>query len=457
MRVGGVGMKRFVCLMMSMMLLCTCLPVLSEDAAETVPAQVVAVLMRPEALVALRDRMTADMKAALPEEAFSGLWAQLEAAGGAYLGMADDASVQDQQGYHVWTQTVLMSRINLACTVVLDGDGMIAGMNFSPAPAAPETHDDTEEAVVIGEAPWQLPGTLTLPEVADGPVPAVVLVHGSGPNDRDESVGAVKPFRDLARALSKRGIAVLRYDKRTYVYGREIASAEDFAAFSVEEETIQDAIAAGRLLREDSRIDPERIYLLGHSLGGMLAPRIASESDGLFAGIILANGSNHSLLDILLRQLTDALEDMPQAQQEGYRAMLAQASESAGALRAMTAGEALSTAILGQSAYYYWEMAQHPTAAEYLQALAIPTLIINGGLDFQVNAREGREGWEAALDMDAPWLTCLWPEVNHLLMRPEADASIAGTADEYNQACTVDDAVTQAIADFILNNGGQAQ
>ena len=288
-------------------------------------------------------------------------------------------------------------------------------------------------------------------------MPAVVLVHGSGPNDRDESVGAVKPFRDLARALSKRGIAVLRYDKRTYVYGREIASAEDFAAFSVEEETIQDAIAAGRLLREDSRIDPERIYLLGHSLGGMLAPRIASESDGLFAGIILANGSNHSLLDILLRQLTDALEDMPQAQQEGYRAMLAQASESAGALRSMTAGEALSTAILGQSAYYYWEMAQHPTAAEYLQALAIPTLIINGGLDFQVNAREGREGWEAALDMDAPWLTCLWPEVNHLLMRPEADASIAGTADEYNLACTVDAAVTQAMADFILNNGGQAQ
>ena len=75
----------------------------------------------------------------------------------------------------------------------------------------------------------------------------------------------------------------------------------------------------------------------------------------------------------------------------------------------------------------------------------------------QVNAQDGREGWEAALDMDAPWLTCLWPEVNHLLMRPEADASIAGTADEYNLACTVDAAVTQAMADFILNNGGQAQ
>ena len=450
-------MKRFVCLMMSMMLLCTCLPVLSEDAAETVPAQVVAVLMRPEALGALRDRMTADMKAALPEEAFPGLWAQLEAAGGEYLGLADDAAVAEQQGYRIYTQTVLMSRINLTCTVVLDGDGLIAGMNFAPAPAAPEKTAEAGEAVVIGEAPWQLPGTLTLPENAQGPVPAVVLVHGSGPNDRDESVGAVKPFRDLALALPQRGIAVLRYDKRTYVYGKEIASAEDFAAFTVEEETIQDAIAAGNLLRQDSRIDPQRIYLLGHSLGGMLAPRIAAESDGLFAGVILANGSNKSLLEIMLRQLTDAAEDVPEAQRESYRAMLAQAVSAAEALPAMTAEEAQSTAICGQSAYYFWEMAQHPAPAEYLTFLDMPTMLINGQRDFQVNAQEGREGWEAALDMDAPWLTCLWADVNHLLMQPDADPSIAGTANEYNLTCTVDDTVAQAIADFILNNGGQKQ
>ena len=450
-------MKCAICLILSLMMLCFSLSALGEGTEPTIAAQVISALRQPVELDALHARMTADMQSALPVEALSGLWAQLEAAGGEFLGLADDMAVAEQQGYRIYTQTVLMSRINLTCTVVLDGDGLIAGMNFAPAPAAPEETAEAGESVMIGEAPWQLPGTLTLPENAQGPVPAVVLVHGSGPNDRDESVGTVKPFRDLAQVLSQRGIAVLRYDKRTYVYGKEIAAAEDFAAFTVEEETIQDAIAAGNLLRQDSRIDPHRIYLLGHSLGGMLAPRIAAESDGLFAGIILANGSNRSLLEIMLRQLTDAAEDVPEAQREIYRVMLAQAVSAAEALPAMTAEEAQSTAICGQSAYYFWEMAQHPAPAEYLTSLAMPTMLINGQRDFQVNAQEGREGWEAALDMDAPWLTCLWADVNHMLMRPDADPSIAGTANEYNLACTVDDTVAQAIADFILNNGGHEQ
>ena len=371
-------MKRAICLILSLMMLCFSLSALGEGTEPTIAAQVISALRKPVELDALHARMTADMQSALPVEALSGLWAQLEAAGGEFLGLADDMAVAEQKGYRIYTQTVLMSRINLTCTVVLDGDGLIAGMNFAPAPAAPEKTAEAGEAVVIGEAPWQLPGTLTLPENIQGPVPAVVLVHGSGPNDSDESLGAVKPFRDLAQALSQRGIAVLRYDKRTYVYGKEIAAAEDFAAFTVEEETIQDAIAAGNLLRQDSRIDPQRIYLLGHSLGGMLAPRIAAESDGLFAGIILANGSNKSLLEIMLRQLTDAAEAVPEAQQESYRAMLAQAVSAAEALPAMTAEEAQSTAICGQSAYYFWEMAQHPAPAEYLTSLAMPTMLING-------------------------------------------------------------------------------
>ena len=450
-------MKRAICLLLSLMMLCLSLPALGEGAEATVAAQVISSLMQPEETGALHARMTADMQSALPVEALSGLWAQLEAAGGEYLGLADDAAVAEQQGYQVYTQTVLMSRINLTCTVVLDGDGLIAGMNFAPASNVPVQSAETGESVMIGEAPWQLPGTLILPEDAAGPVPAVVLVHGSGPNDRDESVGAVKPFRDMAQALTQRGIAVLRYDKRTYVYGKEIASSEDFVSFTVEEETIQDAIAAGNLLRQDSRIDPQHIYLLGHSLGGMLAPRIVSESDGLFAGMILANGSNRSLLEILLRQLTDAAEAVPEAQQESYRAMLAQAASTAEALPAMTAGEAQSAVIWGQSAYYFWEMAQHPAPADYLMSLAIPTMLINGQRDFQVNVQEGRESWAAALDMSAPWLTCLWADVNHLLMRPEADPSIAGTANEYNLACTVENAVAHAIADFILKSGGQEQ
>lgn len=296
-----------------------------------------------------------------------------------------------------------------------------------------------------------LPGTLTLPEGVDAPVPAVVLVHGSGPNDRDETVGVVKPFRDLADSLSQRGIAVLRYDKRTYVYGAEIAASSDMMnTFTVEEETIQDALAAGRLLAQDERIDSQRIYIAGHSLGAILAPRIVSESDGLFAGMALLCGTNASLLDIMIRQNEDAVAALPEEQRSPYEAMLEEVRQAAAALPGMTAEEAQSVSILGQPGYYFWEMAQHPTPTELIQSLALPTLLINGERDFQVTPQEGRETWEKSLNLDADYIDYLWADVNHLMMKPDVEPSIAGTTAEYAVACTLDDDVADTIAAFIL-------
>lgn len=226
--------------------------------------------------------------------------------------------------YLVLTQRLDMAGMDLLCTMSLDASGKVAGLQFTPAPAtADETAPSagvTEEAIQVGEAPWELPGLLTLPENAQGPLPAVVLVQGSGPSDRNESVGAVKPFYDLAQALAAQGIAVVRYDKRTYVYGEEIASSASYSSFTVEEETIQDAIAAGELLAGDPRIDPDRIYLLGHSLGAMLAPRIVQESGELFAGMILACGSNDSLMDIMIRQNQDVIDALADEETRGSSA-----------------------------------------------------------------------------------------------------------------------------------------
>lgn len=124
-------------------------------------------------------------------------------------------------------------------------------------------------------------------------------------------------------------------------------------------------------------------------------------------------------------------------------------------LDGMNAEEAMSaeTSIL-TPAYYFWEMQQHPAPADYLTALALPTLLINGERDFQVTVQEGRETWKQVLDVEhTPWLTCLWPDVNHLLMRPEA-GDVAGTTSEYLIPCNLDAEVAETIADFILTSGG---
>ena len=118
------------------------------------------------------------------------------------------------------------------------------------------------EKIIVGKGTeYPLNGLLTLPDQPASPLPAVVMVHGSGPSNMDERVIKLTPFRDLAEGLAGRGVASIRYDKRTFAHGRKMAKA----CPTVEEETIEDALRAIALLKKDPRIDPPRIFLLGHT------------------------------------------------------------------------------------------------------------------------------------------------------------------------------------------------
>src|ERR1700728_1918500 len=138
-----------------------------------------------------------------------------------------------------------------------------------PSYSKPESFHERE--VTVGSDMWKLGGTLTVP-VAKARVPGIVLVHGPGPNDRDESIFAIRMFQDLAEGLASRGYAVLRYDKRSKIYGEEMSES----SYTIDDETVEDATRAIALLRKQPEVDPTRIYVLGHSLGGYASPRIAA-------------------------------------------------------------------------------------------------------------------------------------------------------------------------------------
>ena len=206
------------------------------------------------------------MKAVMPEAKLQETWNTVLAQAGAFK-QAGKTRTEKHGAFTLVFVTCEFEKTLLDIRVVFDQSKRIAGLFFAPAtnmdytpPSYVKADSFREKEVTVGTGQWALPGTLTMP-VTTGTSPAVVLVHGSGPNDRDESLGSNKPFKDLAWGLASRGVAVLRYEKRTKQHGARLASIRAF-----KEEVIDDVLAAVELLRKTEGINAKRIFVLGHSL-----------------------------------------------------------------------------------------------------------------------------------------------------------------------------------------------
>ena len=285
-----------------------------------------------------------------------------------------------------------------------------------------------DEKVIIGKGTqYPLDGILSLPEKNSKKVAAVVLVHGSGPSDKDETIMANKPFRDISEYLVARGIAVLRYDKRTFVYGKQILKQIDYNKLTVEQETIEDAIFASEILKNDTRIDANKVYILGHSMGGMLAPRIDAEG-GNFAGIIILAGSPRNLTDIMLGQSEDLIGQLGKLLRMIAVKQTAGVKKKFDAIAGMTDKQAQSTKTLGRIyAWYFKEMNEHPASC-YLLDSKKPMLILQGEKDFQVSVEKDFNLYKQILKEKSDVTFKLYPGLNHIFMK-----SVYSTVKEFKK------------------------
>lgn len=267
-----------------------------------------------------------------------------------------------------------------------------------------------EKDIEVGCGVKALPGTLALP-AEKGFTAGIVLVHGSGPQDRDETIGGTKPFRDLAEGLAARGIATLRYDKRTFHFAARYKKQKElsgYADITPDEEVVDDAIAAVDAMQDV--IPSGKVFLLGHSFGGVMAPAIAARAPRV-RGIVIMAGAVTPIEDIVRRQIAYLRtvygnNNKPQLDEWKQQWDELEKVKSSGAPNART--HAMGASLR------YWKRLDELNPRHTVPAIICPTLVLQGERDYQVTMQEF-ELWKDILpESSASFIS--YPALNHLFI-----------------------------------------
>ena len=304
------------------------------------------------------------------------------------------------------------------------------------APSYANISSFTESEVTIGSGAWELPATITIPN-GEGPFPSVILVHGSGANDRDETIGPNKPFKDIAWGLASNNIIVLRYDKRTLVYPEETAGDKNL---TVKEEVVDDAIEAVKFLQTYEEVNQNKIYVLGHSLGAMMAPQIATFEENI-TGLIMLAAPARSLEDLMYNQ-TVYLSELDGVIDENESLVINMTKDALEKIKSLNISEDERVLTVYKA---YWEYLNKYDQVKTVDNLTIPILLLQGKRDYQVTYEEDYAIWNTTLKDNNNTLLKTYDLLNHLFIQGEGKP----TNTEYMIQGQVSEDVIQDITSWI--------
>lgn len=393
------------------------------------------------------------MKEAINPEVLEQIIEQLQSSTGKFIKIVE-TNEKTNGDYKIIAVTCEFEKEYMDLNVVFNEKEEISGFNFTKPVGYEKSNKNTDDRneedisdrpesieeyeVIIGEGEWKLPGTLSIPK-GNTTYPAVVLVHGSGPSDRDATIGFNKPFRDIAWQLSEKGIAVLRYEKRTKEHQQKVIEMSE--EFTVKEETIDDSLSAVNFLRNHEKINNDQIYVLGHSMGGYLIPRIGVQDEDI-AGFIIMAGSTRPMEDLIVEQveyiagLDGEISEAEKNQIENLKEF--QKKIKSEELRKDTNANEL----MGVNANYWLDLrGYNPT--EMVKELDRPILVLQGERDYQVTM-EDFNNWKDALENEKAIFKS-FEKLNHLLMAGEGKA----TPNDYSKEGKVSAEVIHEISMFI--------
>lgn len=379
-------------------------------------------------------------------ELFKQAYSQLEFSSGPMVSIGE-TKVVEQKGYHITGTQVKHKNNELIIEITYGNNGKIFGFFFKPpksksddnykSPAYVKKSLFQSDSITFDEK-YKLDGILTYP-LTGSSFPLIILVHGSGPNDLDETIGPNKPFKDIAEGLSSKGIAVFRYNKRTLKYGEELSK---YDSLTLEDETIQDAIIAFNQLSNHPKIDRRQIYILGHSLGGFAIPQIA-KSTSTAAGFIIFAGSNQPLEQKILEQY-EYISNLKN-NQGITKEILAIIKQQVDKISSNNFTLNTPKDSLPFGAYpAYWLYLNQYKPLDDIRKIDDKILVLQGERDYQVTVTEFNN-WKSALSNNTKASFILYPELNHLFMEGKGKA----TPEEYSKPSNVSEKVINDILQWV--------
>ena len=394
---------------------------------------------------------TPDEKKILTVKRLNEAWALMTSGSGPFIKITHIVTAKEiitkKFEYSITTVTCQFKNSYLQIQIAFNHENKISGLHFIPVFSSGyrslsyvNLHLFREKKVILGKGKYKVHGTLSLPN-GKGRFPAVILISGSGPMDQDETIGINKPFLNIAYGLASRGIAVLRYDKPTEEHPGDFSPVP--ADMTVKQEYMIDAEAAISYLKSIKQIAQNKIFLLGHSEGGMVIPRIAKHNPQI-AGLIFMAAPIHILQDT-------AQQESYMISQTHYKTKIAkemallQVRTLKTEIKELDSGNAniMPPEILGVPVGYWLDLRQH-NPAKITVTLKQPVLVLQGGKDYQVTSADFNL-WEKELRSKKNAEFKFYPNLDHLFMKISGKIGPSN----YNRPGHVAKAVIQELADWI--------
>jgi dienelactone hydrolase len=384
------------------------------------------------------------LRAAVSAETLRVGWAGEISRAGPVAAVGDPVSAPGEAGLVRVSVPVTCEHGGLTVIMSVDDAGRMHGLRLTPPAggsweppryAAPQRFAERE--ITVGSGRLAVPGTLTLPR-GRGPQPGVVLLSGGGPFDRDETSGVNRPLKDLAWGLANRGVAVVRFDKVTFTHSHVAVEP----GFTMVDEYVPHAVAAVRLLQQQPTVDPARVFVLGHSMGGRVAPTVAAAEASIAGVVILAGDTqpmHHAAVRVVSYLASVNPESIPQAAIDAI-------TRQAALIDSPDLSPATPAADLpfGWPASYWLHLrGDDPVATA--SALDKPMLILQGGRDYQVTVQDDLTGWQKGLAHRPDVMIRVYDADNHMFF----PGSGPSTPDEYEPPQHVDPTVVADIAEWL--------